>query len=227
MREVDRLAEDEFGLAPLQLMEMAGLAVARAAREILDPPLAGKAIVILAGPGNNGADGMVAARRLMGWGARVSLVLSYPEATGRGLSIGQLRAALAAGVQLHVDASGAKAAIESADLLVDALLGFGARGEPNGRVADLVLAANAAPAPTLAIDLPSGMDAETGHQSGTCIRATATLTLALPKTGLLAEGARSVTGRLLLADLGIPPRLLERIGISAESLFQFGDLVEV
>ncbi len=214
MREVDRLAEADYGITPIQLMEVAGLQTARVAREILGPSLAGRAVCILAGKGNNGADGLVAARRLAGWGADVRVVTSFEVAAATGLMVQQMRAARAGGMEV----GGWAGTLPAAELYIDALLGFGAHGAPRGSVEQVVTALPHG-ARVLAVDIPSGLDAATGAAPGACVRATTTLTLALPKVGLLRPAARSFVGRLLVTDIGIPPSLLRRLGVDADGLF--------
>lgn len=118
-------------------------------------------------------------------------------------------------------------ALPSADLIIDGLLGFGLSGSPTGTAARLIAAANTHPAPLLAIDLPSGLDARTGEPYEPCIRATATLTLALPKTGLLAPSARPYTGELAVADIGVPPAAYARLGVEVGHLFSERSIVQV
>jgi NAD(P)H-hydrate epimerase len=220
MREVDRLAEADYGITPLQLMEVAGLQVARVAREIVGPSLAGRAVCILAGKGNNGGDGLVAARRLAGWGARVKARTTFPLAEATSLLGNQVRAAVAAGVEVAPWTG----ELPRADIYIDALLGFGARGAPRGVVGEVIAAAPGGQA-VLALDIPSGLDAMTGQAPGPCVSAGTTVTLAAPKTGLLAAAARQYTGRLLVADIGIPPALLVRVGVDPAGLFSIADLM--
>ena len=117
--------------------------------------------------------------------------------------------------------------LPDADLIVDALLGFGLSGPPSGPAARLITAANAHPAPVLAVDLPSGLDARTGDPYDPCIRADATLTLALPKTGLLAPAARPVIGELAVADIGIPPEVYARVGVHVDPCSAAQSIVRV
>jgi NAD(P)H-hydrate epimerase len=224
MREVDRLAEAEYGITPLQLMEVAGLQTARVAREMVGARLAGRAVCILTGKGNNGGDGLVAARRLAAWGARVTAITSYPPAEAQGLSLAQVRSADAAGV-----ACGAwQGALPSpCDLYVDALLGFGASGAPRGAVAEMIASLATANGPVLAVDLPSGLDGATGEVAGACVKAGSTVTLGVPKVGMLAAAARELVGDLYVADIGIPPSLLRRVGVDPAGLFEEGDLVRL
>jgi hydroxyethylthiazole kinase-like uncharacterized protein yjeF len=223
MREIDRAAAEDYSISPIQLMEVAGLATARVARRLVGSPLTGRRVCILAGPGNNGGDGLVAARRLAGWGARVMVRTSYAVDAARDLSQVQLFAARRAGVD--VTAWSGEAA--DGDLMIDALLGFGATGAPRAAVEAMITAANTSGVPVLALDVPSGIDAASGEAPGACVTATATVTLALPKTGLLSASARKFVGRLWLADIGVPARLLGRLGVDITGLFDAGDIVEI
>ncbi|MDQ6747339.1 MAG: NAD(P)H-hydrate epimerase [Candidatus Dormibacteraeota bacterium] len=223
MREVDRLAEAEYGIAPVQLMEIAGLQTARVAREILGPALAGRAVCILTGKGNNGGDGMVAARRMAGWGASTTVVTSFPAVEVSGLAAAQLGAAQAAGVE----ATEWSGRLPAADLYIDALLGSGVVGAPRARVAGIIQALAPAATPVLALDIPSGLDAETGEAPGDCVTAAVTITLGAPKTGLLSPAARRWVGRLLVADIGIPPALLRRVGVEPAGLFATAERQEL
>ena len=222
MREVDRLAESEYGIAPIQLMEIAGLQTARVAREILGPGLEGRAVSILAGKGNNGGDGLVAARRLQGWGANVTVTTSFALAEARGLAAQILPALRRADIGV-VEWAGE---LPEADLHVDALLGFGVSGAPRGPVAEMIEALVDV-ATVLAVDVPSGLDALTGEALGSCVRATATVTLALPKTGLLTPRGAALVGSLYLADIGVPRGLLRRLGIDTTGLFARDDVMRL
>jgi NAD(P)H-hydrate epimerase len=223
MSRVDRIMVDDFGVAVLQLMEVAGQAVAAWARErFLGGDARGKTVLVLAGSGGNGGDGMVAARFLHSWGAQPAVWLSHEADTLQGAAAHQLRSLLALGLPIHPPSEPVpqdSGALPGADLIVDALLGFGLSGPPTGPAARLIAAANAHPAPILAVDLPSGVDARTGDPYQPCIRADATLTLALPKTGLLAPAAGPVIGELAVADIGIPPQVYARVGVRVGPVF--------
>ena len=110
-------------------------------------------------------------------------------------------------------------------MVVDALIGYGLTGNPRPAVAERIERANAAGCPILALDTPSGLDVNTGVPSHPCVRANATLTLALPKIGLLAETARSYVGRLYLADIGVPPELYQQMGLSVPPVFAAEEVV--
>ena len=112
-------------------------------------------------------------------------------------------------------------------MILDALIGYGLRGAPQGVTADLVRAANASSAPVIALDTPSGLDTTTGAFFDPCIRANATLALALPKVGLLAETACAVVGELYVADISVPPRVYAAMGIEIPDLFAEAEIVRI
>ncbi len=106
----------------------------------------------------------------------------------------------------------------------DSCFWMSVRSRPGPQFAELITWANSQPAPVLALDTPSGLDVTTGRQSAPCVRAGATMTLALPKTGLAGT---AVTGRLYLADISVPLLLLERMGLAAPGMFRDGPVVEL
>lgn len=221
MAAVDHAAALEYGMALDALMENAARGVAAAARAFLDGTVAGTRIIALAGPGNNGGDALAAARHLANWGAEIALLLAAPAGTLRPLPKRQYDALRAAG--LAREASD----LHDFDLVLDGLLGFSARGVPRGAVAELIARANRSVAPILAIDLPSGLDPDSGTVEVDAIRAAVTVTLGLPKRGLLAAQARPYVGTLLLADIGVPLSVYDRFGVDARHLFRDGELVRV
>jgi hydroxyethylthiazole kinase-like uncharacterized protein yjeF len=220
LAEADRIASEEFGIPLELLMENASHQIAAAARIFLGG-VAGKRIVALAGSGNNGGDALGALRHLSGWGANVRAVLSGPAERLRPLARRQHDILAALGVPRDA------AADFDADLLIDGLLGYSVAGPPRDAVADLIRAANASRRPILAVDLPSGLHPDSGEPLGVTIRAALTVTLALPKRGLLATRSRSLVGDLLLADIGIPARAFDRLSIETRGLFDDGDLVRI
>jgi NAD(P)H-hydrate epimerase len=221
---------DELGVGVLQLMELAGQAVAIWAREQFLGNASGKRVLVLAGSGGNGGDGMVAARLLSAWGALPSVWLSHEVQSLRGAAAHQARSLVALGIPLlpPPEADNVEPlALPEADLIIDGLLGFGLSGPPSGASARLIEAANAHPAPILAIDLPSGLDAASGEPYDPCIRARATLTLALPKTGLLSAAAGPFVGELAIADIGVPAAAYSRLGLTVDPLFGERSIVRV
>ena len=219
MADVDRIASADLGVPLELLMENASHQIAVAARLFLGG-VARKKIVALAGSGNNGGDALGALRHLLGWGATVSGVLSGQRERLRPLARRQHD--ILAKLDVRLDASP-----QDADLLIDGLLGFSVAGPPRDAVSDLIRAANASRLPILAVDLPSGMHPDTGEPLGVAIRATLTVTLALPKRGLMTTRSPALVGELLLADIGIPPQAFDRVGIETRGLFEQGDLVRI
>jgi NAD(P)H-hydrate epimerase len=215
MAAVDRAMVDVLGLDIRQIMETAGRQVAVFARRMLAADPRDKSVAVLCGTGGNGGDGMVAARYLHGWGADVRVVLARePDPDRHAAATHQLAVLRAIGVPVDesIDISGC-------DLIVDGLLGFSTTSPPTGTTAELIRNANAADIPILSIDVPSGLQASTGEPFDPTIRATVTLTLGLPKTGLLADAARSVVGDLWVADIGIPIAAYAATGITVGPLF--------
>ncbi|MEM4389233.1 MAG: NAD(P)H-hydrate epimerase [Candidatus Micrarchaeia archaeon] len=206
MAELDRLAET-MGVGTAELMERAGERIA----ELAEKMAGGKNIAVLCGHGNNGGDGLCAARKLAARGFSVTVFLASPREKYSGEPRNQLERAERAGIRV-VEAN-EKAGFATFDLLIDALLGFNLSGAPRGKFAELIRAANASGKPILAVDLPSGLDANSGEAFEPCIKAAATVTLAYPKIGLLEEKARGFVGRLFLADIGMPAGACIRAGL--------------
>jgi NAD(P)H-hydrate epimerase len=117
--------------------------------------------------------------------------------------------------------------LTGADLVIDALIGYSLRGAPAGPAAALIRYANASSRPMLALDLPSGLDGDRGEPSEPTIRATETLTLALPKRGLLAPAARPWVGRLHLADISVPEKVYRRLGLTVGPIFAESDIIPI
>jgi len=205
MREVDRVAVEEFGLGILQMMENAGRILAEQAMEMLSPAEPGR-VSVLAGSGGNGGGGLCAARHLANHGISVDILLDRPAGVLTGAAAAQMRVLSAAGLTPAASDQTADIFGRSA-LVVDALIGYGLRGPARGRAAELIEACNRRARRVLALDFPSGLDATTGEAAGPMVRADRTLTLALPKTGLVA------VPDLRLADIGIPPAVYARLGL--------------
>jgi NAD(P)H-hydrate epimerase len=217
MAAVDRAMSERLAIDLRQIMETAGQVVARFARSRMlagDP--VGKRVLVLCGTGGNGGDGFVAARVLHGWGADVTVMPVKPLAELDGVAAQQAEIVRRCGLPV-LDSR--PAGLPDADLMIDGLLGFSLRGAPRGAYAALIEAANRHPAPVLAIDLPSGLDGTTGEPFEPCIRADVTLTLGLPKQGLLKPQAATVIGALTLADVGIPLAAYRAAGLNVPPIF--------
>jgi NAD(P)H-hydrate epimerase len=205
MREVDRIAIDETGPNLYQMMENAGRSLATFAMELLGSAWNRSEIVVLAGTGGNGGGGICAARHLANRGAAVTLCLAAPLRLSS-VTDWQYAFYRSTGGR-EIAASNLPA---SPALIVEALVGYSLTGAPRGVFEELILWTNEAKAQVLSLDIPSGVDASTAAAPGSAVRATATLTLALPKAGLASDRA----GRLWLADIGIPAETYRRAGIS-------------
>lgn len=232
MAEVDRLAVDEFGIDLLQMMEQAGSHLAELVRLELGGDLRGRRVIVAAGPGNNGGGGLAAARHLANRGASVRVVLARPvnrlSAAGHHQIATLLQMAVECCVAIY-DVSDAELEEElaGADGAVDAILGYRAAGEPRGEARLLVERLAGAGAPVISLDLPSGIDPDTGDAAGIAVCAAATLTLALPKTGLLSPSGREHAGKTYLADIGLPAALYRRLEIEPGVPFAAGRIVRL
>lgn len=236
MAEADRIASAELGIPLAVLMENAARQIAAATRSFLGG-VGGKRVVAVCGTGNNGGDALGALRHLHGWGAQVEAVVAAPRDRLRPLAALQLDILRRLGVPCH-DASAMDDAtivhrLQAADVLLDGLLGYSAKGAPRGEIARLIFLMNAGgrAGRIVAVDLPSGLDPDTGatlnDAPAGAVRASLTVTLALPKAGLLRAEAREWVGDLVLADIGIPAKAYEGLGITAQRLFADGDLVRI
>jgi NAD(P)H-hydrate epimerase len=230
MTEIDRIAIEDLQIPVDVLMENASRQIAVAARAFLGGSVAGKRVIGLVGSGNNGGDAAGALRHLLNWGARVCAEFTGPQERLRDTTRHQLtRILLASTAETAIvhDASQNGFRDLEADLLLDGLLGYSARGAPREPIATLITAANGSGVSILAVDIPSGLDPDTGATPGAAIKARATVTLALPKSGLMAATAPEFVGDLLLADIAIPHAAFARIGVVTWRLFEKGDLVRI
>lgn len=198
LRASDVHAIETCGIPGIQLMERAGAALAEAAlRHLPAGPIA-----VLCGPGNNGGDGLVAARLLHARGREVRVLCTRPVDAYRGDAA--LAAAALAGA-VEIEPFGALSRILAhATGAIDALLGTGATGAPRGPEAEVIDALLASGLPVLACDLPSGVDSATGEQASCSVRAVATVTFHRASPGHLIHPGKAATGRLEVADIGIP-----------------------
>ena len=232
MAEVDGLAVDEFGIDILQMMEQAGSHLAELVRAELGGDLRGRRVVVAVGPGNNGGGGLAAARHLANRGASVRVILARP--VNRLSEAG--RHQLATLLQMSVDCCVAiydvpdeelDREFRSADAVIDAVLGYRSSGSPHDGVLWLVDRVARASVPVISLDLPSGVDADTGDAPGAAVTATATLTLALPKPGLFRAAGRERAGRVYLGDIGLPAALYGRLGLEPGVPFAEGRIVRL
>ncbi len=214
MREVDRVATGEVGPPLPGMLENAGALSAREIHEQVDGPVA-----VVAGGGGNGAGGLACARHLANHGVDVRVVLDRDpdDLAGAGAAQWRALAATDAATTANVDV-----ALDGAAAAVDAVVGYGLQGGPEGRVAGLIGAFDGFDGWVLSLDVPSGVDATTGERPGVAVSPDRTMTLALPKLGLASVG-----GELVLADVGIPAGVFERAGLAHESPFDGGARVPI
>ncbi len=224
---VDRLMVEEAHVLLIQMMENAGRCLAHLARaRFLDGDPRGREVTVLAGTGGNGGGALVCARRLHGWGARVSVIMSKGDESYRDVARHQLDVVRRMGIPVRRVGDSPSG---PGDLIVDGLIGYGIQGAPAGDPAEMIRRANASGAPILSLDLPSGLDATTGRAWDPTIRAAATLTLALPKEGLRGGEAPEFVGELYLADIGVPPALNSSrgLGLDVRPVFAASDVVRL
>jgi NAD(P)H-hydrate epimerase len=224
MAEVDRLMIEEYGIVLIQMMENAGRNFAEQARRMLGGEVVGRYVAVLCGTGHNGGGGLVAARHLHNRGASVWVHLVGEENHLKDIPAHQLY------ILKEMDMSGSNGPSdppEKPDLILDAMIGYGLQGSPRPNVAEWIQWANDSGSTILALDTPSGLDTTTGIPGQPCIRATATLTLALPKVGLLSSQASQFVGELYLADISVPPELYQKFGIKIGPIFTEDTIIAV
>jgi len=215
VRAVDRLAIDELAIPGIVLMENAGLGAAQSIARDLPQ---GTRVGVVCGGGNNAGDGYVIARHLSNWGVAVERFeqrpaseLSGDAATNR--TIVDRLAIPASAVGTEAERAAAAERLQACSILLDGLLGTGFRGELRRDLSDLiewVRATRAAHATTIALDLPSGLDCDSGRPANAILPADRTLTFAARKVGFDAPGAAEWTGPVEVIPIGVPVSLLER-----------------
>lgn len=211
MRECDRVAAEAYGLATEILMENAGHAVFNVLRREFS--LADRRFLVVCGGGNNGGDGLVAARLLLAAGADVRVALLVDESSFRGAARANLRAAQACGVPVQMTHSAAELPLgRSTDVVIDAIFGTGLSRSPEGLHREVIERLNRSAAPVVAVDVPSGVDGNTGAAPGAAVRAVCTVALGLPKQGNLLPPGRELCGRLYVSHISLPPALCHSVG---------------
>lgn len=221
--QVDEYLNDQLGLTPDLIGEVAGSGLAALAWQqlhgslISDTPQAGlrvkddgQSIGIVAGSGRTGAVALVAARRLLAWGARPTVHLGRPRESLSRLNQSEVDRLELLGVRVFEPG----APLPAVTLWIDGLFGTGFQGELDEQTRALIDTVNHDRSPVLAIDLPSGLDAASGRASLPAIRADVTAALGLPMVGVLKPFATQLVGELLIIDLGIPASVWRRVGVS-------------
>ncbi|MBW2277388.1 MAG: NAD(P)H-hydrate epimerase, partial [Deltaproteobacteria bacterium] len=214
MRQYDRLAIEELGIESMVLMENAGRGAAELALELLGER---RRLAVLAGPGNNGGDGFVISRHLLNAGYQVTTYVAVPRDKYKGDALQNLELLEA----MHPPIIPVTEADEAADLaikllhdgfVVDALLGTGVTRDVEGHLGELIDAVNSAEVPVMAVDLPSGLDANTGRPRGKAIRAVATATFGHFKRGLVLYPGAELAGEVRVVSIGVPGSVSDEAG---------------
>jgi len=194
MQEMDRRAIEEAGIPSSVLMENAG-------RYVAETAATGKKVAIFCGTGNNGGDGFVAARYLKESGAEVSVYVVGKKARIKGdAKVNLEKMGLEAkeiGVPVELDV----------DLIIDAIFGIGLKGEVKEPARAIIKDLNAKSIPVISVDVPSGLDADTGEALGEAIKATKTVTMQIAKNGFYRGEGPRYTGEVIVANIGIPEEL--------------------
>jgi NAD(P)H-hydrate epimerase len=216
MREMDRRAI-AGGIPGLLLMERAGRGLLRSilARR---PDLHRHRVAIVCGRGNNGGDGLVLARLLRERGLWPDLLLTVSQDSLKGDAADNARRAAGCGFVLRMAGERERARLAQLsrhDLVVDALLGTGLSGPARGEAEAWIQAMNAAAAPVVAVDIPSGLSADTGAMAGAAVSAAWTVTMGMPKLGFLFPPARALVGEVDVVDLGFPRSVIDEVGVAA------------
>lgn len=231
MREVDKLMVDEIGTSILMMMENASRNIAILCRRLLGGSVRSKRIVIFCGKGNNGGDGLGAARHLINFGGEVTCILSEGKENLGENADTQFNVLENMGAGIiefsNEQINPIQEKINSSDLIIDALLGYNLKGNPKEPIATLINLSNEARIPILAVDIPSGLDGNTGRPHFPTIKASTTITLALPKVGLVTEKAKEYVGELYVADLSVPKNVYDKLGINIPVLFEHQEIVKV
>jgi len=213
MREIDYKAINDYGIPSIVLMENTGISAVEVIEDLLKKN-SGKNVIVLVGKGNNGGDGLVIARHLLNSGVNVeTFLLGFPdEMTADAYTNYKILSRLnqnAFQLRGEDDLDRLMLALLSGDLVVDAIFGNGFKGCLGDFEARIVNMVNWSSLPVVAVDIPSGVEADTGKVYGEAIKAAHTVTFALPKLGLVLEPGKEYTGTLSVADISIPRALLE------------------
>lgn len=219
-------AAAHIGVSTLQLMEIAGWQVARCAWQRLGGI---GDVLVVAGRGNNGGDGLVAARHLATWGCRVRAQVLSEEQRLSELLAAHVASARANGVTVHVsdDPGDLRTQAQKATLIVDALLGTGLREPAREPLATAIRALNESGVAVLSVDVPSGLDATSGDAYEPCVVAASTCTLTAMKAGLWAASGRAHAGEIWVGDIGMPLAAWRACGLSAPQAVAGGMLVPI
>jgi NAD(P)H-hydrate epimerase len=217
MQEIDRLMVDSYGISLTQMMENAGCNLALLTKKFLGGTVVDKKICIVVGGGNKGGAGLVSARHLSNWGAEVTCLAIKPPAMFKPIAALQLEIVL----QLPISVVSTEAHLQyiewdRLELIIDAMIGSGLHGEPDLPTRRIISQINQNRTHVISLDTPSGLHACNGFICDSVVKADATLTLALPKQGLLKPEAQEFVGKIYLGDISVPPLLYRQLGLRVD-----------
>jgi hydroxyethylthiazole kinase-like uncharacterized protein yjeF len=213
VKELDKLAAERFGVRLDWLMEAAGWQAARACH--------GRTAVVC-GVGNNAGDGLAAARHLHRWG-RLEALCCIDVGRIKGEARDELEALRRHGVPMYDELQ-----LDGADVILDSIFGTGLNRPPKDRFAAWIESINNAGAHVVSVDVPSGLDADSGVAYAPCVHADVTVTFTLPKQGLLKGDGARVVGELWVADIGVPFEAVAEVGVTLPpSIFAISDVVKI
>ncbi|HSH22164.1 MAG TPA: NAD(P)H-hydrate epimerase [Candidatus Caenarcaniphilales bacterium] len=226
--QIDRVATEELGIESLQMFELAGAALAEVARREIGS-LAAMRAVVLVGDGSNAGAALVAGRHLANLCASVHVILSVPARRLPLVARNRLATLIAMGVRCCVVPWDLRddelsRVLDGSDVVIDAILGDGMT-DTSTAVRDLIARVAAGPTPVLSVEVPTGVDADTGMAGEIAVKAAATLAIGLPKPALMSPLGRAYAGRRYLADIGLPRSFYGTAGPGTRSPFQDGPLV--
>lgn len=222
MKQIDTIAVEEFKIPSIVLMENAALTVVEVIKQYLKD-FKNPSVIVACGKGNNGGDGFAIARHLFQLGIDVSVIVigninSEDAATNfdivKALDIPILR------IRTEKEFVTAKKLIQKADLTVDSLLGTGIKGATEGIIKNFIDILNQNSRYTVAVDIPSGVEAETGKVCGNAVKANTTVTFALIKQGMLLYPAYEYVGKLIVTDIGIPKKLISSLNLKSNTIVE-------
>jgi NAD(P)H-hydrate epimerase len=213
MRGIDRKTIGEYGISGSVLMERAGLSVASNIKEIFDK----KKVLVLSGGGNNGGDGLVAARTLFKWGWDVKVLMMSIKDKLSPDCLEQFKTAERIGVPVEVRTSLTEKDINGS-VVVDALLGTGINKPVTSPISDVIEILNKSDVRVVSVDIPSGISSDNGQVMGGAVRADYTVTFGLPKIGHLIYPGAEFSGELFIEDIGFPEELLESEKLKTQTI---------
>ncbi len=214
MQELEEVTIEEFGVSEDVLMEEAGSHIAEFIIEQFSSDIK---IAIICGKGNNGGDGFVAARELLSWGFNIEVYTPFQDSEINDLALKKFETVR------KVDEDAEMFDFPTANVYVDALMGYGLEGAPEGKVKNSINKIEEWSAETVSVDVPTGVDSDTGQAYDPHISPEYTVTLGLPKEGLREENS----GKIFLADIGIPIEATDEIDVDTRNLFLEKSILEL